>query len=165
MAYNSEIIHVFFRIFNFLLLIGLGAYVLVRYMLEPIKEKIREKKRMLSRHQKDYRDLKKKYKEEERLVEQQSLEAARLHDKVVEWQARARRENEYMLSMYEQYVRAMHKRIDVQRANWACYQMQGTIVPRAVDEAQEMLEQKFSDEKIAHKYFDLLIGVIKEQQR
>jgi F0F1-type ATP synthase membrane subunit b/b' len=150
---NSEtIISIFFKILNFGVLIGLGVYIFKRYFVQNINDQIDAKQNMIAQLQGNNQALKQEEHDIAHAAEQQHQLSEQLVQKIALWRAAHTHEMARKKAEYEEIYKNRIKKIAKQEEIYALDVVQKKVVPSAIEQAREMLQQHSMSLDVQQRY-------------
>jgi F0F1-type ATP synthase membrane subunit b/b' len=163
MSNELSLMTLFFRIFNFALLIGIFYYVFNKYVKSSLEEKMSQKESLVKGLEEQGYMLEGKQHELELRLAAQEQKNAQLQERIGEWQTAVRHEHKKDEIEYAIRVHAMNERIQYKNEQIKQDRLTKKVVPLALQRTRLALEQKFSDQESGHRFIENLIAKLENQ--
>ena len=154
---------VFFRIFNFVLLIGIFYYLFNKYVKSSLEEKMNQKESLVKGLEEQGYMLEGKQHELEMRLTEQERKNAQLQERIGEWQTAVQNEHKKNEIEYAARVQTMNTRINYKNEQIKQDRLTKKVVPLTLQRARAALQQKFSNQAIGHRFIENLIAKLENQ--
>ncbi len=156
----NHFVLIFFKLFNFGIIIALAGYLFKRYGLPMIEQGIREYRTYLEGLAYTHRSLK----EEEIMVEQQIINDRKeqdfLKERLMRWRASVNDQNKQLIVEREERKKMLHTIIAVQQKQIMHQRLFTTMMPQVLMEAYRTLKTEAVDESVQYKIFDQALSTM-----
>lgn len=161
---NESIVAILFRLINFGVLAGVLWYMFKRYMLQDVKDQMRQKE--TARQDLLYHKISLEMRQQDivqQIADQDTLGKS-LTGKVQVWrEAFVRVEHEREMEK-DQLKKALDQRAQLQHHYMLVAQVQKRVVPHVVAQTRTMLEQKFTSPDQAKGYLGDICAYLKQKE-
>lgn len=163
MSNELSLMTIFFRIFNFALLIGIFYYLFNKYVKSSLEEKMSQKESLVKGLEEQGYMLEGKQHELEVRLSAQARKNAQLQERINEWQTAVQDEHKKNEIEYATIVQAMSVRMQYKNEQIKQDRLTKKVVPLALQHARTALQQKFSDQENGHRFIQNLIAKLENQ--
>ena len=156
-----NLIDLFFTLLNFSIIVGLGVYGVVRYILPRLKSGMEQEKQLERALHADHHYLLGDQKQVEADLATQEAASVDFFNKINQWKATVHKQ----LSKRKTEQRAMQeevaKRLERQSYYYRLKCMYQEVTPLVVTMVEQDLRSHFSDEQVGHAYVQRLLKGLK----
>lgn len=163
MSNELSLMTLFFRIFNFALLIGIFYYLFNKYVKSSLEEQMNQKESLVKGLEEQGYMLEGKQHELEVHLAAQERKNAQLKERISEWYTAVQHENKKNELEYAARVQVMNAHIEYKNEQIKQDRLTRKVVPLALQRARVALQQKFSDQEQGNRFIQNLIAKLENQ--
>lgn len=159
---NNNLIFIFFRLFNFLVIVFIIAYFIKRFLKASILKQIKGRQKHFELLEFDYKKLNNDFQRIEQEKKELQIFAYDLKKKLYKWQKTFELEQMSKKNAYEKVKIDIQKDYEIKQKNITLKYLASKTLVNAVINTQNTLSKKFNDIE-ACRYQDKLIQFIKKE--
>ncbi len=155
---------IFFRLFNFAILVGLGYYLFKKYARNAIDEAITQKEMLLKGLEEQGYFLEGKVHTLDMRLEFQEKKNADLKQKIDEWGRYIFTQNNKRQEEFRLNVMRMGQRVIIKNEYLEKQLLRKKVIPQAIAHAKDILTQEFADGARAQNYVHAVVTYLEGKQ-
>lgn len=159
---NETFVSVFFRLLNFIVLIGLAAFIFKRYFRKSIEESIEQKRLEEINVGNQIRDLEHRSKNlSEEIVRQEQL-CEYLIEKTAQWKQAFEHQTQDLLKEQKKLAVQAQLKTDKQAEIITRERLTKAVIPIALEQTTQKLKDLYADPKNNKDFIDPIIGYMEK---
>jgi len=155
---DEEIVTFTFKILNFFVLIGLGAYLFKKYALQKITIGIARKESFIRGLFDRQQELEQQQYELDQIIAKEEYFCLVLKKKIDSWKHQVEKKRKKEQEEQEKYTQIVYTRLKERMKMVVVGQVKEKALQIAVDRARIELKQKFAQEKNSGQFLELTIA-------
>lgn len=153
----EELITLAFRLINLGVLVALLGYLFKKYALGTIRQRMIEKNAYVRGLQEQYRSLLYQQEQVVNARKEEELLCQRLQQQVVVWKLAIEKEQKIRREEQEERKRVLKEHAEYKEQHLALFYLKKQVIPRAIKQAEQQLEQHFKDKQVGSQYVQHII--------
>jgi len=164
MTLGETLINVFFRLLNFVVLVGVLRYLYKQYVYGAVQRDFEadEKKVAILAQQKDAYYQQEQFLKQE--IQNQDRLVTHLHKKLAQWNEAAQQIERENSEMHDTLQAALRKKAVVQSEHIAHYMLERRALPQAMHELETSLAEYFRDAKRGDNYMKSVVNHLEKDR-
>jgi hypothetical protein len=163
---NISLVTIFFRLFNFGVLIAFFAFIFRRYFYQGISDHIAEKESFLKGLHQNNKVLEKQQHNLEMKIAQQDNKCKTLLAKIEIWQQAVAQQQQEWHAIQEVVMEDKVRRLQLQQDALNEDHLKRALLPKVLDQAEKKLVQEFTEPQTGQAFLaDVIAQLSKEIQR
>ena len=163
MVLTEQMVIIFFKLLNFIVLLGLLLYISMVYVLPALKKQLVSYREYLEglnlSHralQKDTRLVKKGMSDDEQQQEQ-------LKELVKQWQSAVNKQRNAIVHERDERKKILEKSFAEHRKQMALYRTYKQVMPDSIEQARQKLIKEFAHNAVQQQFIRKVIGDLRKQ--